>query len=62
MNTLLHYGGMIVTVLFIAAVLYSMIMAIRRRNRKHAFRAFRIFRTFPFLPYRPSFLHHLTAK
>ena len=34
MNTLLHYGGMIVTVLFIAAVLYSMIMAIRRRNRK----------------------------
>ena len=34
MNTLLHYGGMIVTFLFVAAVLYSMIMAIRRRSRK----------------------------
>lgn len=28
--TLLHYGGMIVTFLFVAANLYSMIMAIRR--------------------------------
>lgn len=32
MDTLLHYGGMIVTALFIAAVLYSLFMAIRKRK------------------------------
>lgn len=34
MDTLLHYAGMLITIAFIAAVLYSLFLTIRKRKRK----------------------------